>query len=87
MTKKIKKDETNFVQSKTNAMFALVTDKNGKINICAAGMAVSQKKFDTHEQAEKYIGSKPYEILVNLMFIVIKLSKENENNNENPQDK
>ena len=73
------------MQSKNDEMFYLVKDDNGKINICVAGYAVSKKKFDTFKQAEFYLASKPWEIIVNVQYVLTQKVKENENTKENPK--
>lgn len=58
------------------------TIKNDKENktflIGLAGSIVSEKKFKSLESAEKYIASKPWELIINLVGTTIKLMKENE---------
>lgn len=85
MTKKTNKGNEQFRVSKNEKIFALVKDENGKIVVCAGGYAVSEKKFDTFEQADQYIATKPYEIIINLFYVLKK--KDNEIKVENPQDK
>ena len=85
MTKKTNKGNEQFKVSKNEKIFALVKDENGKIVVCAGGYAVSEKKFDTFEQADQYIATKPYEIIINLFYVLKK--KDNEIKIENPQDK
>lgn len=92
MAKKVQsqKEGQNAQQSNVENIFYLVKDKDGKIVITCAGQAVSSRKFDTFKQADFYISTKPYELLINTAVIAVKLSKnieENENKNENPQDK
>lgn len=83
MTKKSTKEDQQFRVSKNEKIFALVKDQDGKIVICAGGYAVSQKRFETFEQADAYIATKPYEIMFNMYYILNKL--ENETNQQNPQ--
>lgn len=82
--KTLKKNE-QFRVSKNEKIFALVKNEDGKIVVCAGGYAVSGKKFDTFEQADQYIATKPYEIIINLFYILNK--QNNETNKQNPQDK
>lgn len=82
--KTLKKNE-QFRVSKNEKIFALVKDENGKIVVCAGGYAVSEKRFDTFEQADQYIATKPYEIIINLFYILNK--KDHETTKQNPQDK
>lgn len=85
MTKKSTKGNEQFRVSKNEKIFALVKNQDGKIVICAGGYAVSEKKFETFEQADQYVATKPYEIIINLFYVLNK--KRNETENENPQDK
>lgn len=82
--KTLKKNE-QFRVSKNEKIFALVKNENGKVVVCAGGYAVSERKFDTFEQADQYIATKPYEIIINLFYILNK--QNNETNKQNPQDK
>lgn len=82
--KTLKKNE-QFRVSKNEKIFALVKNENGKVVVCAGGYAVSERQFDTFEQADQYIATKPYEIIINLFYILNK--KNNETDKQNPQDK
>lgn len=59
-------------RSKTEC-FYFVKNEEGKIVIVCAGMQASRKTFDTFEQAEKYVNSKPYELIFNTFSIMFKL--------------
>lgn len=72
----------NFKVSKKCNIYAVVKDDKGKLHICCGGFAATSKTFDTYEQAEKYIGTKPYELIYNTMFIMLKKQNENENTKE-----
>lgn len=85
MKEKTFKKNEQFRVSKNEKIFALVKDETGKIVVCAGGYAVSERKFDTYEQADRYIATKPYEIIINLFYILNK--KNNETPKQNPQDK
>lgn len=52
-------------KSKTDSMFTLVK-KDGKVRIAIGNYQVSTKVCDTFSQAEQYLATKPYEILVNV---------------------
>lgn len=78
------------MKSKVDSIFTLVKNKENKVVITCAGMAVSSKQFNEFKQADFYISTKPYELLINTAVVAVKLSKniqENENKNENPQNK
>lgn len=77
-------DNTQFRASKTDKIFGLAKDKNGKVQIILAGFVVSSKKFDTFDQADKYIGTKPYEIILNSIYVMIK--QHEKDNGESPRD-
>ena len=86
MAKKLNSIGQATMQSKNDRMFYFVKDENGKIHICVGGYAVTEKTFDTFKQAEEYVGTKPWDIIVNVCYIILK-SKTNETDNKNPQDK
>lgn len=60
-----------------DGIFALIRNKENKIVICLGGYLASKKTFDSFKQAELYIESKPYELLINICGII--LYKQNEN--------
>lgn len=64
--------------SKHDQIFHLVKDKEGKINIIVGNYRVSQKKFDSFEQAEEYIGTKPYELIFTTCNVMTNTIIENE---------
>lgn len=70
-------DSTQVRKSKISEIFTLVKGEDGKIFIAVGQYKVSNKSFDTYDQAERYIGTKPYEIIVNLIGLAI-YEKENE---------
>ena len=72
-------DATAFKHSKTDELFNLVK-QNDKVIICVGNNKVSRKQFKTYNDAEKYIASKPYEILINVSILIQKLTT-NENQN------
>ena len=49
-----------------------------KFMIGACGQFVSKKEFKTLENAEKYIATRPWELIINLNYITIKLIQEHE---------
>lgn len=51
-------------------------EKQFRIGACSQYM--SEKVFDTKKDAESYIDSKPWELIINLNFLTIKLYNENE---------
>lgn len=59
-----------FKKCKNAEIFNLVKDKEGKIRITVGKFVVSNKKFDTFEQAEKYVNSKPWELIINTSQVV-----------------
>lgn len=85
MKQENKTDDTKFMPSKVEKIFGLVKDEKGKIHIVLGGYAVSQKTFDTFKQADQYISSKPYEILINICAIIL-TKNHNETNNETTKD-
>lgn len=58
------------------------TIKNEKetktFRIGLAGSIISEKTFKSLETAEKYIASKPWDLIINLVGTTIELMKENE---------
>ena len=71
--------------SKISNMFALVKTEDEKVAICAGGYAVSEKKFDSFELADQYIAVKPYELIFNVVSLLI--FKSNENKTKEPNKK
>lgn len=69
-------DATMFAKSKVDELFNLVKTEKG-IVICCGKFKVSSKYFKTYKQADDYIATKPYEILINVSVLMVKL-----NNNE-----
>lgn len=85
---KTNKDGQATMQSKNDKMFYFVKDKEGKIHICVGGYAVTEKTFDKFEQAEQYVGTKPWDIIVNVCYLILNKKAENhETKNEDPQNK
>lgn len=68
-------------QSKTDEIFTLVKSKNG-VKIAIGNYQVSKNVFTSFEQAEKYIASKPYEILINVTCLFTEMRMKNENTKE-----
>lgn len=79
-------DATMYKQSEVEPLFAMVKTEEGII-LCCGKFRVSTQKFKTYEEAEAYIATKPYELLINTAVLFIKLNLDNETKNENPQDK
>lgn len=72
-----------FQVSKHTNTLAIVESKNKKFVIVCANYQVSSREFDSVKQAEEYIGQKPYELLINIMFTVTKLkNQEDEQGNK-----
>ena len=68
----------NIKQSKQCQAFTLVKDKDG-IKICVGNYLVSPEKFKTFNDAEQFIGTKPYDLIFASILTLIELKK-NENN-------
>lgn len=82
----MEKQSNEQVRRSKEEIFYFVKDENGKVVIVCAGMQASRKKFDTFEQAEAYISTKPYELIFNTFFIMQKNyeeSKKSESDTEN----
>lgn len=67
--------DVKFKQSKEK-IFALVKDEKNKIHICMGGFLVSQESFDTFNQAETYIDTKPWEIIINCAATILTKNEE-----------
>lgn len=64
-----------------NELFRVVQNPdNEKYVILVGNQLVTNKKFDTEEDAITYLEEKPYEIIMNLMAIVIKFELLHHNN-------
>lgn len=70
-----------FKHSKVEPLFNMVKTNEGIIITCGK-YKVSNKTFKTWKEAEIYIASKPYEILINVSVLMCKL---NENEKEQQQ--
>lgn len=81
-TKKQPKGEELAKVSKHDPIFHLVKDEQGKVNIIVGNYRVSQGKFDTFEQAENYIGTKPYELIFTTCNVMTNTIIQNEKTKE-----
>ena len=79
------KDATMFAKSKTDELFNLVKTEKG-IVICCGKFKVSSRYFKTYKQADDYLATKPYEILINVAVLMCKLN-ENEKENQTTEQK
>ncbi len=86
MTKQLKsKGGQMYKQSETDELFAFAKTKEGVI-ILIGKYKVSSKTFKNFEDAEEYIKSKPYEILINVTMLMTKLQdNEKETKENNPK--
>lgn len=83
MTKQNKtKEATMFAKSKVDELFNLVKTQDG-IVICCGKFKVSTRKFKTYKQADEYIAQKPYEILINVSVLMVKLNQDEKETNAN----
>lgn len=57
----------------------VVVEIDGKFLIGAFGAIVSQKEFTSLEDAEKYVESKPWELIINIAALAMKRLNEYEN--------
>lgn len=81
MTKK--KENAFYQKCESEPIFAMVKDqKTEKISIVVGNYKVSTKEFNTFKEAETYIASKPYELLINTSVLFLNFSKD-ENNSKN----
>lgn len=85
MAKQKSNDATMFAKSKVDELFNLVKTEKG-IVICCGKFKVSSKYFKTYKQADEYLATKPYEILINVAVLMCKLNNnEEENQSAKPQ--
>lgn len=75
-------DATMFRHSKVEEMFNLVKTDKGIIITCGK-YKISMKSFKTWKEAENYIASKPYEILINVSVLMCKLNENEKEQKEN----
>ena len=54
------------------------TDENKTFEIAIGQDIISEKKFNSYDEAQRYIGSKPWEIIINLACLIYQIEKENE---------
>lgn len=70
-------DATAFQQCKSEPLFAFIRDqKTNKVQIVVGNYKVSRKEFDNFKDAEAYVWSKPYELLINTACLIMKLNNE-----------
>ncbi len=84
MTNQLKsKGGQMYKQSESDELFAFAKTEEGVI-ILIGKYKVSSKTFNNFKDAEEYLKSKPYEILINVTMLMTKLQeneKESERNN------
>ena len=73
----MKQQKNEMFQTSKDKVFAFIKNEKGKIVICLGGYQASKKTFDTFKQAQEYVNTKPYELLINICGII--LYKQNEN--------
>lgn len=59
-------------------IFTLVQDTNKKWHIAVGQNIMCQKTFNSVKEADAYINSKPYELLINLFCLIRELQRKNE---------
>lgn len=62
------KTEQKIKKSKNTNMFMLAKEGD-KVIIVMGNYKASEKTFDTFEQADEYIATKPYELILNMTLI------------------
>lgn len=91
-TSKVKKTESTTVHNSKVKPFQIVQvtttneetqEETSKFMIGACGQFVSEKEFKSLENAEKYIATRPWELIINLNYITIKLIQEHEESKSN----
>lgn len=55
-----------------------IAEKEEKFFVLVRNYVVSAKEFDTLKQAQNYIKSKPWELIINVSCLMQKLIKDNE---------
>ena len=75
-------DATMFKHSQEEPLFNLVKTDKGIIITCGK-FKVSNKAFKTWKEAETYIASKPYEILINVSVLMCKLNEDEKKQKQN----
>lgn len=76
-----KTDSTQFMTSKHEEMLKLVKTKENKVIITAGQYRVSKKEFDTFNEADQYVGTKPYELIFNVTTLLIHMNNETKKDN------
>lgn len=86
MAKKLKND-TQVMQSKHANFLAIVKNEKQKFSICAGPWKIVEREFNEPRQAEEFIGTKPYELIFNLISLMIKINDDEKakQNEVNPQ--
>lgn len=70
---------TEEVVSEKYEVFMIIT-QNGKSFIAIDRYIMSQKSFDSVEDAKVYIDSKPYELIINAACCLMEMSNHNKQN-------
>lgn len=63
-------------KAETDSIFTLVKDKDG-VKICIGNYLISKNIFKTWKDAENYLKSKPYEIIINAACLFADKTKSN----------
>lgn len=80
-----KETEQMFKQCECDELFSFAKTKEG-ILILVGKFRVSSKTFKSFEEAEAYVNSKPYELIINLSVLFNKFENENKETKEkNPE--
>lgn len=74
-----------YKQSENEKLFAIVKQKEKFIIVCG-NYKVSNEEFENIEEAEEYIKSKPYELIINVTTLIAKFELEKLNNTKNEKD-
>lgn len=53
----------------------IVKDENNYYRLAIANFVVSEKSFETIEAANKYLKKRPYDVLVNMFFVLKEITK------------
>lgn len=62
-------------KSKECDIINIVKDGNNNYRLAIANFVVSEKTFETIEAANKYLKKRPYDVLVNMFFVLREITK------------
>lgn len=76
-TKEVEVKNAKTISTYKRGIFT-IAEKDNKFHILVQNYIVSEKTFDTLKQAERYVASKPWELIINVTSLTQKLVQQHE---------